>query len=397
MPRPGTAYRVDYDTALRLWFHRQGLTRPRADTLTKKAFVAHLERTGGLQLDSVNAVERAHYLTLWSRFGSYDRRQPDRWTYRDRAAFEHWGHEACILPAARLPLTLRGTRRFRPDGPWWKEYMPSPASLRRVLRRLRAEGPLESADFEKAPEGSGKWWGWKEDKRALELLWRSGKVAVSARRHFRRAYDLAERVYGDVAPATTTAYEDGWLLTGLAGNGVATEKHLTNYFTAPRLRAADRARVIARNLKKKRVVEVEVEGHRGTWLARPEDLEGTDDLPAPSGTTLLCPFDSLLWRRERAEELLDFRYRIEIYVPEPKRVYGYYVLPILHEGRLVGRLDPKLHRDRGELEIKKLHLEEGFRRSGAFDAALAAALESLATFLAADSITLPRGWRKLLA
>ena len=118
-------------------------------------------------------------------------------------------------------------------------------------------------------------------------------------------------------------------------------------------------------------------------------------MPPPTGTTLLCPFDSFLWRRERAEELLDFHYRIEIYTPAAKRKYGYYVLPILHEGRLVGRLDPKLHRDRGELEIKSIHLEEGFRRSRAFDAAFAAVLRDLATFLSADEVTAPRDWRKL--
>jgi uncharacterized protein YcaQ len=396
MPRREPAYAIDLEDVVRLWFHRQGWSRPRGETLTKRRFVDHLERTGGLQLDSVNVVDRAHYLTLWSRFGTYDRRQVDRWTYRDRAAFEHWGHEACVLPASRLPLSRRGMRRFRPEGPWWSQYMPSTASIRRVLKRLREEGPLESADFEKSPEGSGPWWGWKEDKRALELLWFQGRVAVSSRTHFRRAYDLAERVYGDATPASLAEYEDGWLLTGLSGNGVATEKHLTNYVTAPRLKTADRKRVIARNLRKGRVVEVEVRGRRGTFLARPEDLEGASALPAPTGTSLVCPFDSLLWQRERAEDLLGFRYRIEIYVPPKKRRYGYYVLPILHEGRLVGRLDPKLHRDRGELEIRSLHLEPGFERGADFDAALAKVLTDLAAFLGATSIALPRGWKRLL-
>lgn len=395
MPRRGSAYRLDLDTVRRLWFHRQGLASPRAKQLTKKAFVAHLERTGGLQLDGVNAVDRAHYLTLWSRFGSFDRRKPDRWTYRERAGFEYWGHEACILPWSRLPFSLRAMRNFRPDQSWWKVHMPSRASIRRVLKRLREEGPLESGDFERTDEAKGDWAVPKEDKRALHLLWWRGDAAVTTRRHFRRVYALAPQVYDDTRPATTAGYEDGWLLTGLAGNGVATEKHLDNYFTAPRLKAPDRKKVIARNLKKKRVVEVEVKGARGTWLARPEDLEGAEALPAPTGTTLLCPFDSFLWRRERAEELLDFHYRIEIYTPAAKRKYGYYVLPILHEGRLVGRLDPKLHRDRGELEIKSIHLEKGFRRTKAFDAAFAAVLRDFATFLAADEVTAPRGWRKL--
>jgi len=388
---------VDRATVRRLWLQRQGLTDPRAGKLTKRAFVAHLERTGGLQLDSVNAVDRAHYLTLWSRFGAYDRKRVDRWTYRDRAAFEHWGHEACILPWSRLPLSLRGMRNFRPDQSWWREYLPSRASVRRVLRRLREEGPLESGQFERGQEPPGDWALPKEDKRALHLLWWRGRIAVTTRRHFRRVYDLAERVYGDARPARTADYVDGWLLTGLAGNGVATEKHLTGYFTAPRLKAPERRRVLDRNLKRGRVVEVEVEGARGRWFARPEDLEGAGALPEATGTTLLCPFDSLLWRRERAEELLGFHYRVEIYTPAAKRRYGYYVMPILHAGRLVGRLDPKLHRERGELEIKSIHLEEDFRRSRVFENALAETLHDLADFLSATSVRWPRGWPRRTA
>ncbi len=396
MPPQGDTYRIDLETVRRLWLHRQGLAKARAAKLTRKSFVEHLERTGGLQLDSVNVLERAHYLTLWSRFGNYDRKLPDRWTYRDRLAFEHWGHEACVLPSSRLPLSLRGMRRFAPGGKWWTERRPSSASIRRVLKRLREEGPLESADFENSSDGSGPWWGWKEDKRALELLWHKGRVAVSSRRHFRRAYDLAERVYGDGPVGTLAEWQDGWLFSGLSGNGVATEKHLINYCTHPRLKATDRKQVIARNLRKKLIVQVEVQGLKGACLARPQDLEGAGALGAPRGTNLICPFDSLLWQRGRAEDLLDFTYRIEIYVPQPKRVYGYYVLPIMHDGRLVGRLDPKLHRDRGELEIKAIWLEEGFKRNAAFDDGLGTSIRELARFLKATAISLPRGWKKML-
>ena len=154
--------------------------------------------------------------------------------------------------------------------------------------------------------------------------------------------------------------------------------------------------MIARNLRRKRIVEVEVDGLRGPCFARPEDLEGASELEAPRGTNLICPFDSLLWQRERAQDLLGFTYRIEIYVPPAKRTYGYYVLPILHDGRLVGRLDPKLHRDRAELEIKAIHLEDGFERSTELDDGLGESLADLAGFLGAEEISLPRGWKKLL-
>jgi len=348
--------------------------------------VDHLEGTGGLQLDSINVLARAHYLTLWSRFGAYDPTLPDDWTYRDRVAYEHWGHAACVLPASRLPLSRRTMRRFDPKGTWWKDRTPSSAACRRVLQRLRDEGPLESADFKAAPGAGQPWWGWKEDKEVLERYWRKGVVAIADRRSFRRVYDLAERVYPEGPVATPTQYDDSWLTTGLRAHGIASVRHLDGYFRTPHLTGAKRQQVIKRALKRRDVVEVQVEGQSDTYYARPEDLEGLDDLPSPRGTTLLSPFDSLLWQRRRAEELLDFTYRVEIYVPRDRRIYGYYAMPILHHGRLVGRLDPKLHRNRGVLESKSVHLEPGVERSEELIRGIDGAIEDLATFVGARKI-----------
>lgn len=386
---------VDAELVRRLWLHRQGLLAPRGTTpLTKRSFVALLERVGALQFDPLNVVERAHYLTLWSRFGAYDRRKVDRWTYRDHAAYEYWGHEASILPISHLPLGRRRMRRFPgswKSKSWWPYFDTSQASRRRVLRRIRAEGPLESGDFaarpgefgEEGPPG-GTLPLRKEDSRSLKLLWHAGKLAVSNRTHGRLAYDLAERVYEPGEPATLREYEDSWLFAGLSGNGIASERHLTGYFTAPELKAPDRKRVIARNLRAGKIVEVRVAGLRGAYYARPYDLERMDDLPAPAGTTLICPFDSFLWQRGRAEDLLGFIYRVEIYVPPAKRQFGYYVLPILHDGRLVGRLDLKTNRDAGVLEVQSLHFEPGFRVTRRFRSELRESLADLAVFVGAD-------------
>lgn len=400
---PDTRITVDRDAVVRLWLHRQGLVAPCQTAITARAFTDHLNRTGALQLDTINVVDRAHYLTLWSRFGPYDRTQLDHWIYDDRVAYEYWGHEASILPISHLPLGRRRMQRFPPQSwraaSWWKVYQASPASRRRVLRRLRREGPLESADFERRPAdhaSPGQTMPLaKEDKRALQLLWHEGKVAVRSRRHFRRIYDLAERVYPQVPPATTTSYEDSWLLIGLSGNGIARERDLVNYWTAPKLRAGDRKRVIARNLRKGRIVEVRVAGLKGCFYGLPEHLARLSETSEPQGTTLICPFDSLLWQRSRAEELLDFRYRIEIYVPPAKRLFGYYVLPILHNGRLVGRLDPKFNRDQDVLEVKSIYREPGFDGGRAFIQGLSSALASLAAFLGATDLRLPQGWRAL--
>jgi len=399
---------IDRDAVVRLWLARQGLTAARgARSLSRRALVDHLERTGGLQLDSINVLDRAHHLTLWSRFGGYDRARLDRLVYGAGVAYEYWGHEASILPISHLPLGLRRMRGFPPAGwknrSWWPVYNTPAGSKRRVLARLRAEGALESAHFERRNDektaegyfGSGMPMP-KEDKRSLKLLWHGGRVAVVKRRHFRCVYDLAERIYpADVVPASRAAFEDSWLMIGLRANGVASESHLVGYFTDTDLKAPDRKRVLARNLKKGHIVAVRVEGVRGTCYALPEHLDTLAKAPEPEGTTLLSPFDSLLWQRKRAEELLGFSYRVEIYVPPKKRRFGYYVLPILHHGRLVGRLDPKLHRDRGELEIKAIFLEHGFARDDRFDRGLAASLDSLRAFAGADRLRLPRGWRKL--
>ena len=394
------------DQVVRLWFHRQGLAAPRGSTkLDKRAITEHLERTGALQLDTINVVDRAHYLTLWSRFGAYDRKRVDRWIHRDRVGYEYWGHEASILPISHLPLGRRRMRRFPPKSwsgrSWWSLYQTSTGSKRRVLKRLREEGPLESVDFEQLPGGRADTRPGrsmplpKEDKRSLKLLWHDGRVGIRSRRHFRCVYDLAERVYPPGSPASVTEFEDSWLLIGLSGNGVASEGHLENYFTGPSLSAADRKRVIARNVKKGQVVEVRVEGREGRFYALPEHLDGLEGLSEPEGTTLICPFDSLLWQRKRAEEFLDYLYRIEIYVPAAKREFGYYVLPILHDGRLVGRLDPKLHRERGELEVKAIHLEPWFKREQRFDRGLAEALLSLGEHVGAARLDLPKGWRRI--
>ena len=408
MPTSGarTLPTVELADVVRLWFHRQGLAQPRGQVrMTKTNVTNHLERTAALQIDTINVVERAHYLTLWSRFGSYDRGKLDRWLYRDRVAYEYWGHEASILPVSHLPIGRRRMIGFPPPSwkarSWWRVYQTSAASKRRVLKRLRDEGPLESVNFE-ARSGEASAGNWadpatlkKEDARSLKLLWHAGRVAVRSRRHFRCVYDLAERVYPEGPAVTQGDYEDSWLLQGLSGNGVASERHLINYVTGPEPKTAERKRIIQRNLRRERIVEVRVKDMRGTYYALPEHLDVLRKLPDPKGTNLICPFDSLIWQRKRAEELLGFRYRIEIYTPPTKREFGYYVLPILHDGKLVGRLDPKLHRDRGELEVKAIYLERGFKRSAAFDRLLAETLHDVRQFVSADKLILPKRWTKI--
>lgn len=381
-----------------LWLRRQGLldlTQPRK--LTRRSFVQHLESTGGLQVDSVNVLDRAHYLTLFSRFGSYDRKRVDDWVYKDRVAYEYWGHEASILPASHLPVGLRRMKSFPPESwrssSYWKHFNTSTASRKRVLKRLREHGPLDSIAFEKTAtdKRNEKLLGWgslmpKEDKRSMQLLWHSGKIAICGRKHFRKIYDLATNVYDEVQAATTVDYHNSWLMAGLSGCGIASEKHLVGYITGPALKSPERKKVLDRNLRSGRIVPVAVSGFKDSFFATEECLEALHEKDDASGTTLICPFDSLLWQRLRAEELLDFRYRIEIYIPEAKREFGYYALPIMHDGRLVGRIDPKLHRNETRLEIKAIQYENWFRPTRRFKSELKETLQRLASFVAATKL-----------
>jgi hypothetical protein len=411
-----------------LFLERQHLARPRAKGLTAARLVRFAEDVGGVQLDSINVLDRAHYVTLWSRFGPYDRAALDRLVYRRRVLFEYWAHAACLVSTGELASWRRAmldySRRHRAWGAWLQENREV---IERVEAAIRERGPLGSADFEQPREaGAGQgWWSWKPTTHALDFLWMSGRTLTCSRAAFQKRFDLAERVLPQIAhvePLDAAAFRRWHLRRSLRAMGAATEVDLRMYLTFPRVEAAERKAELAAMLKDGEAVEVAVvgapEGGRpARWFALADDvaaLEAAAGKRAPSrGTTLLTPFDSFLWHRERTERLFGFDYTIEVYTPGPKRTYGYYSLPILHDGRLVGRLDPKAHRGERRLEVRSLHLEPWFaageappngarplERDAAF-AGIAGALRSLAEFVGADDVDLgrvaPARWRAPIA
>ena len=396
-----------------LFLERQHLTRPRARRLTASSLVAFAEDVGGLQVDSINVVERGHYLTLWSRFGPYDRRLVERIAYRRRLLFEYWAHAACLVPASHFPAWRRAmldySLRSRAWGGWLQRN-------RRVLRAVEdaiaARGPLGSGDFDerRAQGASGGWWSWKPATHALDYLWMSGRTLVHSRTHFRKRFDLAERVMPEAAavePLTREGFQRWHLHRSLHALGAASAADLRMYLTFPRTAAAEKRRALRAALDAGEVVGVEVEGERGRWLALAGDLPalaaaGRKRRPA-AGTTLLSPFDSFLWHRDRVRRLFGYDYKLEVYTPGHARSHGYYSLPILHDGQLVGRLDPKTHREERRLEVKAVHFEPWFAKGqappaaswGAVDRAAALAgvgeaLRSLAAFVGAQDVTVGR-------
>jgi len=396
-----------------LFLSRQHLARPRTRRLTASSLLAFVEDVGGLQIDSINVVERGHHLTLWSRFGPYDRGTVDRIAYRRRLLFEYWAHAACLVPASHYPAWRRAMLDYSVRNRAWGAWLQKNRRVLRAVEDAIADGgPLGSADFghRRAPGSAGGWWNWKPAAHALDYLWMSGRTLVHSRSHFRKRFDLCERVMPGAAasePLTREGFRRWHLRQSLRALGAARETDLRMYLTFPRVEAAERRQALRAALEAREVVEVGLEGERGRFFALAEDLPalaaaGRKRRPA-AGTTLLSPFDSFLWHRDRTRRLFGYDYTLEVYTPGHKRVHGYYSLPIFHDGQLVGRLDPKAHRAERRLEVRAVHFEPWFANGDRppaaswgqvdQDAALAGvgeALRSLATFVGAEDVTLGR-------
>jgi uncharacterized protein YcaQ len=353
--------------ARRLAVAAQGFGRPRP---TRRVDARHLRRAiddvGLLQLDSVNVFCRSHYMPIFSRLGPYPRQALDRLAWHEspdgkggragqRDLIEYWGHEASLLPVALQPL-LRW-RMARADALAWKGVArvaaEQPELVEFVLEMVRQRGPIRASDL--AAKGRrrepGEMWSWSEEKTALEYLFFAGRVCAARRVNFERLYDLPERVLPPrVLEAPTPSQEEAQrqlILIAAKRLGVATEADLGDYFRLPR--AESKARV-AELAEDGGLVTARVEGWRQPAYLSTERPAGLRRVA--TARALLSPFDSLVWARERTERLFDFRYRIEIYVPAPKRVYGYYVLPFLLGDRLVARVDLKSDRQAGVLRVR---------------------------------------------
>lgn len=362
-----------------------------------------------MQLDSINVLERAHYLTLWSRFGPYNRRRLDGLVYRRRLLFEYWAHAACLVPTSMLPWWRRAMLDYRVRHTGWSDWLRrNTRTLRRVRETIAQNGPMANADFDgRRPRGASGWWNWKPVQHALHYLWMSGALAIDSRRHFHKRFDLFERALPDsvsMSAVTSDEFRRWHLERTLHALGAATIADVAGYFTFPRFGPGGRRVALAELRARDAITDVRVEDSSLSWLVLTRDLPALARAARAGassvGTTLLSPFDSLLWYRERAARLFGFDYRIQVYTPSAKRLHGYYTLPILHDGALIGRVDAKAHRTARRLEVVSVHFEPWFASGRAApagigivdrDAAvagLADALESLATFVGADALTL---------
>ena len=336
-----------------------------------------MDRIGLLQLDSVNVVVRSHYMPLFSRLGSYDRTLIDRYAYDNQELFEYWGHEASLLPMDTYPLYRHRMGRTHA----WKRYTDlmenDPTYMDRVLHEVRTNGPLIASDLKEPGERTGPWWGYSKGKVALEWLFMTGAIACSHRVNFTRFYDLSENVIPEQhfeAPALSEPEAHRQMMRLAArSHGVGTAADLADYY---RIKLRDAQPQIDALVASGELVEAAVEG----WSKPAYMPEATVTPRSINGAALLTPFDPVVWYRDRAERLFNFRYRIEIYVPEPKRVFGYYVMPFMLDGELVARVDLKSDRHSGRLLVRGTFLEDS-QDPSRVSSALAAELKTMAEWL----------------
>jgi uncharacterized protein len=366
----------------------QGLDRLPDRPAVKADILEAIRRMGVLQIDTIHVVARSPYLVLWSRLGDYRPEWLDELLI-ERALFEYWSHAMCFLPIEDFPLYRRrmldAIENHTSPEKWAVKFIhENPEVMERVRTHLREKGAVRSAEFENKNRPAGGWWNWKEEKDALEAMLFTGEVMIARRQNFQRVYDLRERVlpgWDDANAALTEEVRRSLTLRAVYALGVAFPSWVPDYFRQPKSGIAQWLKALA---VEGLLLPVEVDGFKGTAYVHPERLDLLDEAAEgrrePTLTTLLTPFDPLVWDRQRARELFNFDYLIECYTPAAKRRYGYFSLPILQRGRLIGRLDPKAHRAQGIFEVKALHLEPGVEVNEELITDLAGSLRRVATW-----------------
>jgi len=379
-----------------------------------RAGLAHVRATAArlsaIQIDSVNVLARAHYLPTFSRYGPYPTSALDDLAHRKRELFEYWGHAACFLPIELYPL-MRWRMNGQIEG-WAGIGSKRKDFVEAVYREVAERGPMSAGEISIGGKSTGAWWGWSEGKRAIELLMAQGRVAVAGRRNFERVYDLSERVFPravlEASPVADRDAKKELLVRAARAMGVGTAKDIAQYFHVDAW--WDRSSVNGRRPPAKthllfdelvedgRLERVRVEGWKQAAFVIPRvRIPKSVDARA-----LVSPFDPILWERTWTSAVFGFEYQIEIYVPAPKRIYGYYVLPFVMGDRFAARVDLKADRKTSTLVVHAAYLEPRLD-AGDTAAALADELRSMARWLSLESFAvgrkgnLARGLKRALA
>jgi uncharacterized protein YcaQ len=373
----------------------QGLLQPRRRKAVKQDVLDAIGRMGVLQIDTINVVARSPYFVLWSRLGDY----PAEWLdelLAEGKLFEYWAHEACFIPREDYGLYRHrmldpGAMGWKYSATWMRERAGEVAAL---LAHIRNNGPVRSSDFERSDGKAQGWWEWKPEKRSLELLFTSGALMIARRHHFQRVYDLAERVHpewDDAQMPSMAEVRRAFALRAVKALGVARAAWVPDYHRTRRPHV-DLARLADEGLLLR--ARITGAGWDDPVYIHPDHAELAQQAAsaalAPTLTTILSPFDPVVWDRRRALELFGFDYRLECYTPAAKRRYGYFTLPVLRRGALVARIDAKAHRRAGVFEVKAIFFEPGVRASDALLRDLAGAVQRCARWHGCPGVRLLR-------
>ncbi len=351
---PATPERLSLREARAVALAAQGFYDSKPKRVDRRHFERVMDRVGLVQLDSVNVCIRAHYMPFFARLGGFDCDRLDDWLNTPGRHFEYWCHEAAVVPVDRYPLW-----RWKMAQPLtWKRALAvkrdHPQLERELLRQIRRHGGMTASEVDAPKERSGAWWGYGPAKIALETLFHEGKLSALRGSNFQRRYYLPkELVPSEIRrkKVSESRAHDQLLVDAVQRLGVATADDAADYYRLHRPRARS---ILERAARRGDVVPCEVEGWKGATYLDPEARRPRK----LKGTALLCPFDPLVWYRPRLERLFDFHYRIEIYVPKHQRKFGYYVLPFMLDGEIVGRVDLKADRKRSALVVQAAFVEE---------------------------------------
>lgn len=378
-----------------------GLDGARTGPMRRDGLAAAVAALGFVQVDSVNVLERAHHHILFSRNPSYRRRDLQHLLEKDGALFENWTHDASIIPSAFFPYWrhrfAREKQRLRSR---WKSHFGHDGfdrDLERILDHVTTKGPVMARDFEGDKPSTG-WWDWHPSKAALEFLWRTGDLAIARREGFQKVYDLTERVVPDAHRTPEVDHDEfvDWACRqALSRLGFATRGEIAAFWAL--LTPAEVDEWLLRH--RAELVPVTVEGYADSKPRPAFSLPGATGLAQEASdpgdrVRILSPFDPLLRDRARTQRLFGFHYRIEIFVPEAKRQYGYYVYPLLRGDRAVGRIDVKAERDQDRLFVRAFWPEPGTRPSKALTTKLEAELERLRRFAGMARVEFADDWIK---
>lgn len=394
---------VSNDVARSLAVIKQGLgVRPRSHDAD--SMLEAVRRIKLLQLDTINVVDRSHYLVMLSRMGPYDKADLDSLSYPGTKLVEQRSHEACLMPVESYPiLNPEFTRRrnLPISNIKLKQLGPNPDRvLDGVLGAVKENGPLSSKDFTDKRKGERNgWWDRKPERVALEILWKRGYLSVQRRGNFQCYYDLPERVIPERYLRSSASMDDfvRWTITNsLDAQGIATAADVNDYF---RQNIRDTREMLERMVDEGSVTRVSVEGWGNEAYALTRDVETINELndriPRFETSTLLSPFDNLIWYRDRMERVFGVHFRIEMYTPKSDREGGYYSMPLLHRGRIIGVADPKADRENGRMLVHSIRLYDGVRADDDIVHGISKAVKELASFTGCDAVeigkTSPKG------